>query len=407
MAEGKGKGKTYYLSTYTHEELWGMLFEGDSWSVEAAGTVWSSAASGLQAAREEMGSHVLSLRTQWTGKAAEEFENRMLVIEQYSLEAEDGMKQAADRRIPALAQALETAKADAQSGDLYPSSTENYEEWLESQGIQETDADYNTKEPQYRQQYQKYLDDRHEYMAEIVANLGDVYADAKDAWEDPPPPPPSDMPGNTTYQPPTGGVFGNNGLNSAGSLAGPPGSDSSSDNRSGLSTTDSADLDPVEDWVPGSYTDVDSDITTGGGLASGGTAPIGGSYGTAVSTGGAGGGASLSAAGTGLFGPARGSTASPAPGRGTGANNSPARSGANRSANPSNTRGSGGGRGTGSNSSGRGTGRGMNRGMGPRGGTRSGYYDDDDEEETTRQTWLKEDDINWGDNRTSDEELDD
>ncbi len=58
-----------------------------------------------------------------------------------------------------------------------------------------------------------------------------------------------------------------------------------------------------------------------------------------------------------------------------------------------------------SNSSGRGMGRG--NGTGPRGGTRSGYYDDDDEEETTRETWLREDDINWSRNNTSDDELDD
>jgi hypothetical protein len=50
---------------------------------------------------------------------------------------------------------------------------------------------------------------------------------------------------------------------------------------------------------------------------------------------------------------------------------------------------------------------GRGNGMGPRGGTRSGYYDDDDEEETTRETWLREDDINWSRNNVSDDELDD
>jgi hypothetical protein len=174
-----GKGKDYYKSTYTHEQLWDMLNEGDDWSVERGGAVWVSAASGMSAARDEMVVHVQSLRTQWTGAAADEFERRMGIVEEYSTVAEDGMKQAGEYTIPAWAQALQAAQLNAQNSDLYPSSVESYDDWLESNNIDKTSPEYQTKKTQYEQQYEDYVDGRHDAMAKIVADLGDFYAQRK------------------------------------------------------------------------------------------------------------------------------------------------------------------------------------------------------------------------------------
>src|SRR5690606_20971064 len=131
---------------------------------------------------------------------------------------------------------------------------------------------------QYRNEYEQYKTDRHDAIAKIVADLGDQYAKVKEKeFSEPPPPPPSDMPGNTTFQPPTGGVFGQDGLSDPGGLTTPSGSENGAVdlNGDGISDFDQDDLDPVDDWVPGSYEDVDSDINTGG-LATGGPVLAGG-----------------------------------------------------------------------------------------------------------------------------------
>ncbi|WP_026932165.1 WXG100 family type VII secretion target [Glycomyces tenuis] len=407
---GAGKGFDYYRNTYTHEELWEMLItQGDPWSVEQGGSMWTTAKGGLETARDQLDSSMLATVDYWQGPASEEFQRRMRLVYEYSQTAEEDMMQMAESWIPDVSQALSDAQTSAQNQDLSPASELEYEDWLEDvKNVKPEDPDYLTKQEQYRNEYEQYRSDRHDAMARIVADLGDRYKSESiyGPVEGPPPPPPSDMPGNTTYQPPTGGVFGQDGLSNPDGLDGAPGSDGGLADRNGDGIPDSeqGDLDPVEDWAPGSYENVDSDIN-GGGLAGGGLSPIGGGgyTGGTVPTGGTG-GTSFTGAGTGLFGPARGSGTGPAPGRGTTGTTSPARSGANTSGGRGSGSGSGRGMGPGSNTSGRGM---NNRGMGPRGGTRSGYYDDDEEEETTRETWLREDDINWSRNRTSDEELDD
>jgi hypothetical protein len=389
-----GKGFDYYRNTYTHEQLWKMLVtEADPWSVEQAGSVWTTAKGGLEAAREQLDTSMLATVDYWQGPASEEFQRRMRLVYEYSQTAEEDMMQAAEVTIPGISEALSNAQQQALSADLSPESELDYEDWLEEvKNVAPGDSDYLTKQEQYRTEFEQYKAERHDALARIVADLGDRYSEYKSRIDKVPPPPPSDMPGNETYQPPTGGVFGRDGLAEPGSLDAPPGSDQGADlNGDGIPDSEQDDLDPVETWAPGSYDDVDSDIS--GGLAAGGLPVGGGGYtGGTVPTGGTG-GTSFAGAGAGLFGPARGAGAGSAPGRGTTGSTSPARSGAK----------SGRGMGPGSNS-----GRGMNnRGMGPRGGTRSGYYDDDEEEETTRETWLREDDINWSSNRVPDEELDD
>ncbi|MEU6249166.1 hypothetical protein [Glycomyces sp. NPDC047010] len=408
----KGKGKDYYKSTYTHEQLWDMLQVGDDWRVEQAGSIWTTAASGMKAAREEMAVHVTTLRTQWTGAASDEFQGRMSIVERYSIESEDGMKQIGDVTMPNLAGFLKSAQTDAQGADLYPSSTETYDEWLESQDIDKTKPEYETKKVQYQQQYEQYLDQRHEAIAQIVADLGDQYAIVKaEHFEEPPSPPPSDMPGNTTYQAPTGGVFADDSLSGSNDVGNSPADISSGDTSGadGIVGTDD-DLDPVSsEWTPSSYEDTDGQLA--GGLAGGGgVIPSGGGgYTTGMGGGGLGGGG-LGGTGAGLFGPARGATpvggAGNSPGRGTGGT-SPARAGASSG---SGRGGSGSGRGGLNNGSGgRGTGSGSRPGSSNnsgRGGSRSGYSDDDDDETYNRETWLREDDVDWSRNRVSDDELD-
>ena len=210
----KGKGKDYYQSTYTHEQLWEMLHEGDDYTVERAGTIWVSAASGMKAAREELDVHVIGLRSQWTGPASDEFDSRMSLVKQYSVESENGMQTVGEVDIPGLATALKDAQTQSES--LNPAYLEEYEDWVEgTKQVDPASAEAQTKKPQWEQEYQADLTKKHEELALIVATLGDTYALAKaEKFGELPPPPPSDMPGNNSYTKPTGGVFSETALNS-------------------------------------------------------------------------------------------------------------------------------------------------------------------------------------------------
>lgn len=401
----QGKGKDYYKSTYTHQQLWDMLHEGNDFEVERAGSIWVSAASGMKAAREELDVHVSSLRTQWSGPASDEFDNRMSLVKQYSVESEQGMQTAGEIRIPGLATALKNAQSQSES--LNPVFIDEYEDWVEStKQVDPASTEAQTKKPQWEQEYQADLDAKHEAMAQVVADLGDTYAHAKEEYfSEPPPPPPSDMPGNTTYTKPTGGVFSETALTPS-SSASASGSDANSNltDVNGDGVVDADDLEPVEnDWNYSSYDNLDVGVASGGDY-SGGLAhaavvtPAGGAVPTVSATGGVG-GATLPGS-AGLFGPSQNTGSSG--GRGTGTN--PARSGATGKPGTSPARsGANSGRLTPSsrNAISRGT------GTNPRGGTRSGYSDDDEEETPTRETWLREDDVDWGRNNVRREELDD
>lgn len=416
----KGKGVDYYKSTYTHQQLWDMLHEGDDYTVEQAGYIWVSAASGMKAAREEMDTHVESLRLQWSGPASDEFHGRMNLVKQYSVQAENGMQTTGENRIPSLAAALKGAQESATP--LNPAYIEEYEDWVESKKhVDPASAEAQSKKTQWQQEYEADLNKNHGDLAQIVADLGDTYAQAKTEYFDElPPPPPSDMPGSNNYTKPTGGVFAQTALESSNSLGSTPADQSSDLDGDGFADApgdfDPAgdDLDPVAgDWGPGSYEDIDDTGITGGGLASvtGGPGPGGGAF-TTGGGGGMGGGSSI-AGGAGLFGPTQGGGSTSNRGAGT----SPARSGANggkpgssparSGANGSNTRGGNTGNrlsSTSRNAIGRG---GSGGGNNPRGGTRSGYNDDDEEETYTRETWLREDDVDWSQNNVRREELDD
>ncbi|GAA2143017.1 hypothetical protein [Glycomyces algeriensis] len=414
----KGKGVDYYKSTYTHQQLWDMLHEGDDYTVEQAGYIWVSAASGMKAAREEMSTHVESLRLQWTGPASDEFHGRMNLVKQYSVESEEGMKLAGETKIPNLASALKTAQVN--SASLDPAFIDEYEDWVESKKqVDPASAEAQSKKTLWQQEYQNDLNAKHTEMAQIVADLGDVYAAAAaEDFGELPPPPPSDMPGSNTYTKPTGGVFSETALNPSNSLGSAPADQSADLDGDGFADAPgdfdpvTGDLDPVDgEWNPGSYDDVDSDVT--GGLAGSTLMPAGGGGGGFTAGGGGGGlGGSPLAGGTGLFGPSqssgsganRGAGSSPARSgaNGTKPGSSPARSGANSSSRGGNT-------GNRLSSSSRNTiGRGgSGGGNNPRGGTRSGYNDDDDEETYTRETWLREDDVDWSQNNVRREELDD
>jgi hypothetical protein len=403
---GKGKGVDYYKSTYTHQQLWDMLHEGDDYSVERAGSIWVSAASGMKAAREELTTHVESLRLQWTGPASDEFHGRMDLVKQYSVQSENGMQTAGEVKIPYLAQKLKAAQES--SASLNPAYIDEYEDWVEStKQVDPSSAEAQSKKTQWQQEYQNDLNQKHQEMAQIVADLGDEYAQAKEEdFGELPPPPPSDMPGNTTYTKPTGGVFSETALDSSNSTGSVPSEQSADLDGDGFADSPD-DLDPVDgDWNPGSYDDVDTNVT--GGLASGGVLPGGGggAFSTVGGTGGMGG--SSLPGGAGLFGPAQGGGGSTSGGRGAGS--SPARSGANGGKPGSSPARSGANsRGTGSrlsSTSRNAIGRGGS-GNGPRGGTRSGYNDDDEEETYTRETWLREDDVDWSQNNVRREELDD
>ncbi|MFG3341974.1 WXG100 family type VII secretion target [Glycomyces sp. NPDC048151] len=404
----KGKGVDYYKSTYTHQQLWDMLHEGDDYAVERAGSVWVTAASGMKAAREELTTHVESLRLQWTGPASDEFDGRMNLVKQYSVQAENGMQTAGEQKIPALAEALKSAQ-DA-STSLNPAFIEEYEDWVEStKHVDPASAEAQSKKTQWEQEYQTDLNKNHEEMAQIVANLGDIYAAQKDEFEtELPPPPPSDMPGNNTYTKPTGGVFSETALSGSDSLGSMPADQAADLDGDGFADSPD-DFDPVEnDWNYGSYDDVDSNVT--GGLASGGVIPGGGSgFSTVGGTGGVGG--STIPGGAGLFGPSQGGSGST--GSRGGAGSSPARAGANGGKTGSSPARSGANGPRGGNSGSRlssasrnAIGRGGS-GSNLRGGTRSGYNDDDDEETYTRETWLREDDVDWSQNNVRREELDD
>ncbi|MEU6858321.1 hypothetical protein AB0B28_05525 [Glycomyces sp. NPDC046736] len=426
----KGKGRAYYQNNYTHEQLWDMLHAGDDYKVERAGSIWTSASSGMKAAREELDVHVTGLRTQWKGAASDEFDGRMNIIKQYSVEAENGMKSVGEITIPGLANALKTAQTNSES--LNPAYIDEYEDWVESKKqVDASSPEAQTNKTQWQQEYRNELDKSHGELAQIVADLGDVYATARETrFEIPPEPPPSEMPGNSTYQPPTGGVFATDTLQAPGMSDGvlqPAGSDVNGDGviDENDTITMNDDLDPVEGgWNYDSYDNVD-----GGGLASGGLLPTGGGPGGGLGPTGGGGPGATTGLGAGLFptqtgggggsSTARGAgstpsrTAGSSPARAGASNAKPGTSGSNSGGRPGSTGNRGGlsqasrnaikGGGPGGNGP-RPPGSGNSRGGG---GTRGGAYNDEEEETYTHETWLVDDEVDWGRNNVRREELDD
>ncbi|GAB3998347.1 hypothetical protein GCM10029992_23900 [Glycomyces albus] len=278
---GSGKGFDFYRNNYTHEELWEMLSMGDDWSVNQAAGVWRTARQDIDSARDNLDTAMQELAGYWEGDASEEYQRRMRILRDFGEESSESMRQAQEDIIPDLSTYLSEAKQQARDQDLYPSSTlTDYQDWLEAtkpENLHYGQDKEVEQRSQLQQEHQAYLDDRHEKMARIVSTLGDNYQNRiPDTWREPPPPPPSDMPGNETYNPPTGGVFGNDGLNPGGAGGLGPGGASGLDGGSGLDSTNGNlagadgivgtddDLEPVGGWSPGSYGDVDS-----GGLAAG------------------------------------------------------------------------------------------------------------------------------------------
>ncbi|MBO3733123.1 hypothetical protein [Glycomyces niveus] len=369
-------GFAHYRDSYTDEQLWDMLVsQGNPQSVNLSTSIWRTARGSTAGVREALDAHLAELAEYWRGPASEEFQHRMRLVIQYSSAAEARMALAESEYLPGLAGKLAAAqsraKGDNTLGESLDPATDitDAEVWMEEvKGLSreqiaaldpQTRTTYNNQHAAWRQA-------RHDELAQTVADLGAQYADyTNGVFAEPAEPAPDGMPGNSTYQQPTTGVFAPTTVDSSSAPTG------SSTNSSTLQpeapVIGSNDDDDVADpWELPSYTDIDE---PNGGLASGGTAPtapvggagpIGGTPGTS--------GGTLPAGGGSLFGPGRPSSGTGGlPGRGTGSTlgRGPATTGPTRGSQPA-TPGRGGQPGT----PGRGTsGRGGQPGTPTRGST--------------------------------------
>lgn len=318
MAEAKGFA---YYRNHTTTELWAMLAAGDAWSVEQAGGVWRTARQGLEAARGSFKTNVEDLGQQWRGPASDEFQSRTSLVHDYSVVVEARMREAEETYFPGMVSALRSAQQRAQGENalgesLHPDNDiEDPDDWMhEVKGL--THEQIAALDPQTRSTYTNehtaWRQARHDELAQTVADLGATYTEYQNTvFAEPAAPPPEGMPGNSTYQQPTTGVFAPTTVDSSVSAAGSNGSATTSQ-PDGPGVNDENDV--AGPWELPSYTNIDE---PSGGLASGGTAPnvpVGGAGpvgGTPVT----GGGGSLPASG-GLFGPGRTSPGA-VPGRGT------------------------------------------------------------------------------------------
>jgi uncharacterized protein YukE len=319
-------GFEYYRDNYTTEELWDMLItQGDPMSVQLSSTVWATARGKLAGAREALNANVSDLAAYWQGPASEEFQNRMILVIQYSDATEFLMEQAETEHLPNIAGYLASAQARARGEnalgeDLDPANDiADLEEWMEQvKGLSRaeiaslTSSGWTTN----ANEHVAWREARHDELAQTVADLGERYADyANTVFAEPPPPEPDGMPGASTFQRPTGGVFAEH---PTGTTTGTPANtahqpDASTNNESISPVLDEYDEDDeASPWTFTSHDDLDE---PSGGLASGGTTvgtalPPGGSPvgGTTISS-------STAAPGSGVPG-ATPSGAGIAPGRG-------------------------------------------------------------------------------------------
>ena len=347
-------GFAHYRDNYTDAELWDMLINaGNPLSVQLSTTVWATARGKLANARESLNTDMTELAEHWQGEASTEFQNRMLLVYQYSLAAEERMSLAETKYLPEIAEHLATAQSRAKGENplgenLDPAADiSDPDEWMhEVKGLPYDEI--AALDPQTRTTYQNEHADwrqaRHDELAHTVADLGKQYSDMTDEYfAEPAAPPDPEMPGTSSYQQPSTGVFADNGT-SPGSSTGAVSSTSTTGGSSASTITEDA-WGPIGDeddiaspWTLPSYDDIDehSGGLAGGGL--GGTMPTGGAVsGTTIPTGsgvpssssgfgsgmaGAGGTGSVPGRGPNTTGPVRGGQMTP--GRG-GAPNGTAR----------------------------------------------------------------------------------
>jgi uncharacterized protein YukE len=323
-------GFAHYRDSYTDEQLWDMLVsQGNPTSVNLSTSIWSTARGSTAGAREALNTHLAELAEYWKGPASDEFQNRMLLVGQYSEAAEARMRIAEETYLPDLAGYLAAAQSRAKGenalGESLDPATDitDAEVWMEEvKGLSreqiaaldpQTRTTYNNQHAAWRQA-------RHDELAQTVADLGTQYSGyTNGVFAEPAEPAPDGMPGNDTYQQPTTGVFAPTTVTSDNTGTTPSGSSGSLQPE--LPVVDDED-DVADPWDLPSYNDIDE---PSGGLASGttptapvgGAGPIGGTPATGGGTLPAGGGLFPGRSGTGPSGlPGRG-PATTGPTRGT------------------------------------------------------------------------------------------
>lgn len=315
-------GFEHYRDSYTTEDLWDMLItQGDPTSVELSSTVWATARGKLASAREALNTNVSDLTDRWQGPASEEFQNRMVLVIQYSETTEFFMEQAETDHLPGIAGYLAAAQARARGEnhlgeDLDPANDiPDLEEWMEQvKGLSRAEIASLTSSgwTANTNEHNAWREARHDELAQTIADLGARYAYyANTIFAEPPPPQPDGMPGNPTFERPTGGVFADHPTDTTTNT--PANTFQQTDTSTNTETTslaldDDEDDDEASPWTYSSYDDLDE---PSGGLASGGTAttlPSSGSYigGTSAS------GSSIPGTGLGGAGVAPGRDMNPA-----------------------------------------------------------------------------------------------
>lgn len=105
-------GFAHYRDSYTDAELWDMLVsQGNPTSVNLSTSIWSTARGSTAGAREALNTHLAELAEYWKGPASQEFQSRMLLVDQYSMAAENRMALAETEYLPALAGHLSAAQS--------------------------------------------------------------------------------------------------------------------------------------------------------------------------------------------------------------------------------------------------------------------------------------------------------
>ncbi|GAA1676871.1 hypothetical protein GCM10009830_24540 [Glycomyces endophyticus] len=312
-------GFAHYRDSYSTEQLWDMLItQGNPTSVELSAAVWATARGKLATTREALNANVTDLVDHWRGPASEEFQNRTLLIIQYSAATESYMQAAEQEYLPGIAAKLASAQArargDNQLGeDLNPANDiPELEEWLEQvKGLSRADVAGLTSNQWVActNEHTAWREDRHDELAEIIADLGAEYAAITQAYfAEPLPREPEGMPGGTTFERPATGVF----------------AETPADSGRVPVIANSAPTEPVfypdeddEDELAGSwnFTSHDDFDEPSGGLAAGGTAVnlpgAPSTYGAVPTSGGTALPPGTNTLGAGGFGPGPVSTRSP------------------------------------------------------------------------------------------------
>ncbi|MFC4337448.1 WXG100 family type VII secretion target [Salininema proteolyticum] len=185
QSSGSGYGFDHYRENYSHEELWDQLMSANSEAIAHTGLMWRRAGEGIEGFANELNQNMATLREFWTGTASDSFAEAMLEFYDYLGRKARYFKGVEtdkfDRIQSAITEAHSKAKEQGDYGEfsLNPAYNLGFHDFCTGVYGDDYQKKKQFKESKALGEWEAYKSDRHDRVAQIVADLGSVYAEYK------------------------------------------------------------------------------------------------------------------------------------------------------------------------------------------------------------------------------------